>query len=248
VRLIRGSLRYVSWEERKAVARDLKAIGTTNAAESVNTQVRKVTKHRGAFLTPDSATKVLCLRAREFKGPRRANTREGAFRARGNGSLDARGVPEGVVRGPLNATRLRRMESRVARVTSGPMPSPEMTVVRVAICGNGFLYFWWSVLVIQAADPAPPRGPLRSGHERGRVLEGRVLLAEAYELFDEARPVRSLHSGAPRRIQRPVPERRAEFVAQQQCVRNLHATGTLRDHPPLTPAPDPAPIRNFPSH
>ena len=100
VHLIRGSLRYVSWKERKAVARDLKAIYqapsleaatdaletfsaewdsrfpqisrmwrthwtnltpffdyppairkviyTTNAVESVNAQLRKVTKHRGA--------------------------------------------------------------------------------------------------------------------------------------------------------------------------------------------------------
>lgn len=113
VHLIRGSLRYVSWKERKAVARDLKAIYqapsleaaedgleafalewdsrfpqisrmwrthwrnltpffdyppairkviyTTNAVESVNAQLRKVTKHRGAFPTPDSARKVLYL-------------------------------------------------------------------------------------------------------------------------------------------------------------------------------------------
>ena len=111
--LIRGSLRYVSWKERKAVARALKAIYqapsleaaedgleafslqwdsrfpqisrmwrthwtnltpffdyppairkviyTTNAVESVNAQLRKVTKHRGAFPTPDSARKVLYL-------------------------------------------------------------------------------------------------------------------------------------------------------------------------------------------
>jgi len=113
VHLTRGSLRYVSWKERKAVARDLKTIYqapsleaaeegleafsaqwdsrfpqisrmwrthwanltpffdyppairkviyTTNAVESVNAQLRKVTKHRGAFPTPDSARKVLYL-------------------------------------------------------------------------------------------------------------------------------------------------------------------------------------------
>jgi putative transposase len=113
VHLIRGSLRYVSWKERKVVVRDLKTIYqapsleaaidaleafsgqwdsrfpqisrmwrahwsnltpffdyppairkviyTTNAVESVNAQLRKVTKHRGAFPTPDSARKVLYL-------------------------------------------------------------------------------------------------------------------------------------------------------------------------------------------
>ena len=113
VHLIRSSLRYVSWKERRAVARDLKAIYraptleaaeeeleafsaqwdsrfpqisriwrahwanltpffdyppeirkviyTTNAVESINAQLRKVTKHRGAFPTPDSVRKVLYL-------------------------------------------------------------------------------------------------------------------------------------------------------------------------------------------
>ena len=113
VHLIRSSLRYVSWKERRAVARDLKAIYraptleaaeeeleafsaqwdsrfpqisriwrahwanltpffdyppeirkviyTTNAIESINAQLRKVTKHRGAFPTPDSVRKVLYL-------------------------------------------------------------------------------------------------------------------------------------------------------------------------------------------
>lgn len=113
VHLIRNSLRYVSWKERRAVARDLKAIYraptleaaeeelevfgvqwdsrfpqisriwkahwanltpffdyppeirkviyTTNAVESINAQLRKVTKHRGAFPTPDSVRKVLYL-------------------------------------------------------------------------------------------------------------------------------------------------------------------------------------------
>jgi len=106
VHLIRGSLRYVSWKERKVVVKDLKAIYraptleafaerwdgrfpqisrmwrthwanltpffdyppeirkvvyTTNAVESLNAQLRKVTKQRGAFPTPDSVRKVLYL-------------------------------------------------------------------------------------------------------------------------------------------------------------------------------------------
>ena len=38
-----------------------KVIYTTNAVESINAQLRKVTKHRGAFPTPDSVRKVLYL-------------------------------------------------------------------------------------------------------------------------------------------------------------------------------------------
>lgn len=113
VHMVRNSLRYVSWKERKAVARDLRAIYTaptaeaaeealdafgatwddrfptisrswrvnwanlipffdyppelrkviytTNAIESINAQLRKVTKKRGAFPTPDSVRKVMYL-------------------------------------------------------------------------------------------------------------------------------------------------------------------------------------------
>jgi putative transposase len=113
VHLVRGSLKYVGWKERKAVARDLRAvytaptaeaaavaldafeatwderfpmvakswrarwenvipffsypepirkvIYTTNAIESLNAQLRKVTKKRGAFPTEDSVRKVLYL-------------------------------------------------------------------------------------------------------------------------------------------------------------------------------------------
>ena len=113
VHLVRNSLKYVSWKERKEVARDLraiygaptveaaeealeafalkwdprfpsiskswrsrwenvipffsypaeirKAIYTTNAIESINSSIRKVTKKRGAFPTPDSVRKVLYL-------------------------------------------------------------------------------------------------------------------------------------------------------------------------------------------
>lgn len=116
VHMVRNSLRYVSWKERKAVARDLrsiyaaptaeaagtaleafarkwdsrfpsisqswrsrwdnvtpffayppeirKAIYTTNAVESINAALRKVTKKRGAFPTPDSVRKVLYLAIR----------------------------------------------------------------------------------------------------------------------------------------------------------------------------------------
>ena len=116
VHLVRNSLRYVSWKNRKAVARDLrkvykaptveaaaqaldafeeawgkqypmaakswrtrweniipffsypdpirKVIYTTNAVESLNAQLRKVTKKRGAFPTNDSVCKVLYLAIR----------------------------------------------------------------------------------------------------------------------------------------------------------------------------------------
>lgn len=113
VHLVRDSLRYVSWKERKAVARDLRqiynaptveeaeqalvafeatwaerrpvigriwrdrweqviplfsypepirrAIYTTNAIESLNASLRRVTKKRGAFPTKDAVRKVLYL-------------------------------------------------------------------------------------------------------------------------------------------------------------------------------------------
>lgn len=117
VHMVRNSLRYVSWKERKAVAHDLRAIYTapaaeaaeaalaafgqkwdarfpsisrtwrerwenvipffayppeirkviytTNAVESINAAIRKVTKKRGAFPTPDSVRKVLYLAIRK---------------------------------------------------------------------------------------------------------------------------------------------------------------------------------------
>jgi len=113
VHMIRNSLRYVGWKERKAVAKELKTIYTaptaeaagqaldafeatfgerypmvvktwrsrwenvipffgypdpirkviytTNAIESLNAQLRKVTRKRGAFPTDDSVRKVLYL-------------------------------------------------------------------------------------------------------------------------------------------------------------------------------------------
>ena len=113
VHMIRNSLRYVGWKDRKAVAKELKAIYkaptaeaaeqaldafeteygerfpmvvktwrsrwenvipffgypdpirkviyTTNAIESLNAQLRKVTRKRGAFPTDDSVRKVLYL-------------------------------------------------------------------------------------------------------------------------------------------------------------------------------------------
>jgi len=113
VHMIRNSLRYVGWKERRAVAKDLKTIYqaptveaagqamdafevkygdslpmvvktwrsrwenvipffsypapirkviyTTNAIESLNAQLRKVTRKRGAFPTDDSVRKVLYL-------------------------------------------------------------------------------------------------------------------------------------------------------------------------------------------
>jgi putative transposase len=113
VHMVRNSLRYVTWKERRAVAADLKAIYaaptveaaedaleafegtwdarfpqiskswrqnwqnvipffaypadirkviyTTNAIESINSSLRKVTKKRGAFPSPESVRKVLYL-------------------------------------------------------------------------------------------------------------------------------------------------------------------------------------------
>jgi putative transposase len=113
VHMVRNSLRYVPWRDRRAVARDLrqvyaaptdeaglkalaafeaawgehypmaakswrdrwdnvvpfysypepirKVVYTTNAVESLNAQLRKVTKKRGAFPTDDSVRKVLYL-------------------------------------------------------------------------------------------------------------------------------------------------------------------------------------------
>ncbi len=113
VHMIRNSLRYVGWKERKAVAKELKTIYTaptaeaaqqaldafedtygerypmvvktwrsrwenvipffgypdpirkviytTNAIESLNAQLRKVTRKRGAFPTDDSVRKILYL-------------------------------------------------------------------------------------------------------------------------------------------------------------------------------------------
>ena len=113
VHMVRNSLKYVSWKERKAVAADLKTIYsapnveaaeeslaafeakyqdrfpqiarswrscwmniipffgyppeirkviyTTNAIESMNAQLRKVTRNRGSFPTADSVRKVIYL-------------------------------------------------------------------------------------------------------------------------------------------------------------------------------------------
>jgi putative transposase len=113
VHMVRNSLRYVSWKERKIIALDLrkiyaaptaeaaeqaleafatrwdkrfpsiskswrenwqrvipffayppeirKVIYTTNAIESINASLRKVTRQRGAFPNPDSVRKVLYL-------------------------------------------------------------------------------------------------------------------------------------------------------------------------------------------
>ena len=113
VHMVRNSLRFVSWKERKKVAADLrtiytattaeaaeqaldafgtkwddrfpmitkswrtnwtnitpffdyppelrKVIYTTNAIESINAQLRKVVKKKGAFPTPDSVRKVMYL-------------------------------------------------------------------------------------------------------------------------------------------------------------------------------------------
>lgn len=125
VRIVRNSLRYVRWKERKAIALALrriyaaptaeqaleafaqrwdrrfpliskswrenwqrvipffacspeirKVIYTTNAIESINASLRKVTRKRGAFPNPDSVRKVLYLAIQKApsKGPDRSAT------------------------------------------------------------------------------------------------------------------------------------------------------------------------------
>ena len=118
VHMVRGSLKFVTWKERKTVAAELrniysaptaeaaevaldafaatwdarfpqvskswranwqnvipffsypadirKAIYTTNAIESINATLRKVTKKRGAFPSPESVRKVLFLPIRDW--------------------------------------------------------------------------------------------------------------------------------------------------------------------------------------
>lgn len=44
-----------------------KIIYTTNAIESLNRVIRKTTKTRGSFPTDDAATKLICLKIRNFE-------------------------------------------------------------------------------------------------------------------------------------------------------------------------------------
>jgi putative transposase len=72
VHLVRNSLRYVSHKHMKAVATDLKAIYsasteseaefyTTNAIESVNMTLRKVTRNHRIFPSDEAVYKVVYL-------------------------------------------------------------------------------------------------------------------------------------------------------------------------------------------
>lgn len=61
VHVIRASQRFVAYGDRKRVARELKVIYTTNAIESLNYQLRKVTKNRSQFPNNESVVKLLWL-------------------------------------------------------------------------------------------------------------------------------------------------------------------------------------------
>ena len=56
------------WKHRKVVARDLRAIYTTNAVEPLNVQLWKVTKKRGAFPTEDWCAWCYTSRSRAYRG------------------------------------------------------------------------------------------------------------------------------------------------------------------------------------
>ncbi len=81
VHMVRYSLNFVGWKLRKAVAADLrtiytaaiveeaeirKVIYTTNAIESVNMGLRKVTKSRGSFPNDEALIKLYCLALRNI--------------------------------------------------------------------------------------------------------------------------------------------------------------------------------------
>jgi putative transposase len=60
IHLIRASLRFASWKDRKAIT----------VAESINYKLRKITKTRGHFPTDDAALKLLRLGARNIADKR----------------------------------------------------------------------------------------------------------------------------------------------------------------------------------
>ncbi|KRB88899.1 hypothetical protein ASE07_01760 [Noviherbaspirillum sp. Root189] len=74
--MVRYSLNFVGWKLRKAVAADCaffdypaeirKVIYTTNAIESVNMGMRKVTRSRGAFPNDDALIKLYYLALRNI--------------------------------------------------------------------------------------------------------------------------------------------------------------------------------------
>jgi transposase-like protein len=72
VHMVRNSLKFVPYKDRKAIAADLKTIlkfpeairkviYTTNAIESVNYTIRKVSRNRQSFPTTDAAMKLVFM-------------------------------------------------------------------------------------------------------------------------------------------------------------------------------------------
>ena len=59
--LVRASLKYVGWKQRKAVASDPRILCTTNAVESLHRSLPKATKTRGSFPDEAAALKLLFL-------------------------------------------------------------------------------------------------------------------------------------------------------------------------------------------
>lgn len=61
VHLIRNSLGYASWKDRKALAAAIRPIYTTNAIENINSQLRKIIKTRGHSTSDQATTKLIWL-------------------------------------------------------------------------------------------------------------------------------------------------------------------------------------------
>ena len=65
--MVKNSLRFVPRKDKKAVVANLKTVYTaTNAIESLNRSLRKVTKNRGSFPNDESALKLLYLALRNI--------------------------------------------------------------------------------------------------------------------------------------------------------------------------------------
>lgn len=66
VHMIRNSIKYVNWEDRKEACKDIKEVYskvmyTTNAIESINRSIRKVIKAKWAFPNDRAIFKILYL-------------------------------------------------------------------------------------------------------------------------------------------------------------------------------------------
>ena len=61
VHMVRYSMKFVPWTDKKAVAADLKAIYTTNAIDSLNSVIRTAVNKRKVFPSDQAAFKVVYL-------------------------------------------------------------------------------------------------------------------------------------------------------------------------------------------